>query len=244
MNIDEMFFDIAPNAVICLASCPPPTNFTISSIIGNEVTLSWIGYDFNQFMISYGPTGLSNPEQGRTNYVENTENYKFTNNIGGSFNEYIKTVCGSKSSYWIGPLSVIIQIYNMENISSKSISTCSLSISWNKCYDYGYSILTINPDIEGKILTIKGQINEITRGSCLSIYDGIEENENILEYFYFADNIPLYASTTGLFTLKFNSPFPSTCLNLQLTAGCIHISKTIYNSIYNKNCYKISCDGE
>ena len=243
MNIDEMFFDIAPNAVICLASCPPPTNFTISSINGNEVTLSWIGYDFNKFMMSYGSTSLSNPDQGTTYYVENTENYKFTN-IGGSFNEYIKTVCGSKSSYWIGPLSVITQIYNMENISSKSISTCSLSISWNKCYNNGYSILTINPDIEGKILTIKGQINEITSGSWLSIYDGIEDNENFLKFFVSADNIPLYVSTTGLFTLKFNSPFPSTCLNLQLTAGCMHISKTIYNSIYNKNCYKISCDGE
>ena len=31
MNIDEMFEDIRPNAVICLFSCPPPDNFAIDS---------------------------------------------------------------------------------------------------------------------------------------------------------------------------------------------------------------------
>ena len=44
MNIDEMFYNIPINAVICLLTCPPPTNFTATDITPTQVIISWEGY--------------------------------------------------------------------------------------------------------------------------------------------------------------------------------------------------------
>ena len=46
-----MFNNIAPNAVICLSSCPPPTNFIISSMTTSQVTISLEGYGLNKFIL-------------------------------------------------------------------------------------------------------------------------------------------------------------------------------------------------
>ena len=99
LNIDEMFYNIPQNAVICLLSCPPPTNFTISEISTSEVIISWEGYEFNKFIISYSSQNLLNPENGNIiNGVDKT-NYTFTNlNSNERYNIYIKTDCEITSS--------------------------------------------------------------------------------------------------------------------------------------------------
>ena len=126
MNIEEMFYNIPQNAVICLLSCPPPTNFIISSMGSSEVIISWEGYEFNKFIISYGLQNLLNPEDGDIIYVINKNSYTFTNlESNQRYNIYIKTDCGSKSSFWIGPLLISIEFYTMPKNSSATITTCS-----------------------------------------------------------------------------------------------------------------------
>ena len=80
-NKDEMFYNIPSNVVICLlsCSCPSPTNFVISDIAGNQVTISWDVHEWNDFTISYGSNDLLNPEEGLMINVNNQKYYEFTN---------------------------------------------------------------------------------------------------------------------------------------------------------------------
>ena len=109
INLDDMFYNIPQNAVICLLSCPAPSNFVINYMTSKEVTISWEGYEFNKFIISYGLQNFIEPENGNKIYVVNKTNYTFTNlSKNKKYNVYIKTDCDSKSSYWIGPLLISI----------------------------------------------------------------------------------------------------------------------------------------
>ena len=74
--LDEMFFNIPKNAIVCLLSCPSPTNFTIGSMNETQATISWEGYELSKFIISYGLQTLSNPEEG-VNWKRKLYFYKF-----------------------------------------------------------------------------------------------------------------------------------------------------------------------
>ena len=135
INLNEMFCGTPQNAVICLSSCPPPTNFTITSITTSQVTISWKEYEWNNFIISYGLQSLLNPDIGTKIKVTNSFYYTITNlNQNNKYNIYIKTDCGKKTSYWVGPLLISISkdSYNMAHTGNKSIKTCSKII-----YDSG-----------------------------------------------------------------------------------------------------------
>ena len=63
----------------------------------------------------------------------NKTNYTLTNlSLYQRYDVYIKTDCGNKSSYWIGPLLISIESYNMTHTGTNSITTCSIFI-----YDSG-----------------------------------------------------------------------------------------------------------
>ena len=64
MNIDEMFDNIPPNAVICLLSCIPPSNFIINTMNRTHTIISWESNEWNKYIISYGLQSLINPEEG------------------------------------------------------------------------------------------------------------------------------------------------------------------------------------
>ena len=116
LNINNMFYNIPPNTVICLSSCPPPANLILNSMNTEEVTISWDGLEWNEFIISYELSSSTNPENGNKINVSNKVHYTFTNlNPNQKYNIYIKTVCGSKSSYWLGPLFISFESYNMRH---------------------------------------------------------------------------------------------------------------------------------
>ena len=188
---DEMFYDIAPNAVICLSSCPPPTNFFIDSISTSQIKISWKGNEWNKYIISYSSQSLSNPDEGIIINITNAMNFTFTNlNYDYKYDVYIKADCGEKTSYWIGPL-LIYMSYNMAHTGINSITTCSKIIydSGGPNGNYGYnenSILTIYPETSGNFVSIKGKIDSEGNGDILYIYDG-EGNSSVPEWLYPSD---------------------------------------------------------
>ena len=245
INVDEMFYNTPPNAVICSLSCPPPTNFIISSMSETDVHISWEGYEFNKFVISYDLQNLSNPEDGNKINVINKTHYIFTNlNSNERYDIYIKTECDRKSSYWIGPLLVSFEFYNMINYDSSTITTCSMVI-----YDSGgpngnyennaYSTLLIFPESPGKFLSIKGRIDTEIFHDNLTIYTG-EIYSTIYSGY---GTIPLFVSKAGYAFLQFESDSSTVFSGFNLFIDCIVISpRTIYNSIKDNNCRMISCD--
>ena len=208
-NINGMFYNIAINAVICLSSCPPPTNFTISFMNSTVVTVSWEGYEWNKFIISYGLQSLSDPENGNKINITNKGDYTFTDlNPDQRYDVYIKTNCDIKSSYWIGPLLVSIESYNMSHTGSASITTCSKVIydsgGPSGCYkDYEDSTLIIYPETSGKLISVKGTIQLESCCDYLYIYNGV--SGQLLGIYNYLNNIPLIVSTSGPLTIRFYS---------------------------------------
>ena len=251
MNIDEMFDNIPPNAVICFLSCLPPKNFIIDSMNTAKVTISWEENEYNKFIISYGLQNLSNPNDGDKINITDRTSYTFTNlNSNQKYNIYIKTDCESKSSYWLGPLLISFESYNMAGAGTNSIITCSKVI-----YDSGgpsrnyvnneNSELRIYPQSTNKLLYITGFVYTERNSDILSIYNGKDNLKyySLLGKYSGYINVPLSVINEGYFTLKFTSDSGNTYPGFQLTVGCIIYSQpTIYSLIKDKRCFKISCD--
>ena len=245
-NLDSMFYNIRKNAVICLLSCPPPTNFKISSMNTTEVSISWEGYEFNKFIISYGLQNLLNPENGNKINL-NSKTYHTFKNLDSNqrYDVYIKTNCDSKSSYWIGPLLISIESYNMTHTGINSIHTCSKVIYDSEGPDgnysnYANSTLTIYPET-GKLVSIKGTINtEINHGN-LSIYYGSGKYEYL--YGKYSGSRSISLSSSSSLTLKFTSDKSIVKAGFQLVISCDINSKSIYKLIKNSYsyCMLISC---
>ena len=247
-NLNGMFYNIAPNSVICLSQSPPPTNFTIISMSSKQATVSWIGYEWNNFIISYGPQNLSNPDDGTEININNTLNYTLRDLVDGiRYDIYIKTDCGDKSSYWIGPLLVSIESYNLPHIGSDSIRTCSKIIydsgGPNGDYqNYANSILTIYPETSGKMISLTGTVSLEINYDYLYIYDGEKTSEQYTFQYNGNTTLPLYVSTSGPLTLKSTSDYSILYPGFHLTIGCMNNWKTMYDIIKSNNYTKISCD--
>ena len=250
IQLDDMFYNIPQNAVICLLSCPPPTNFTISSMNKTQATISWVGYELNKFIISYGIQNLSNPEEGIKINVTGKENFTFTNlNLNQIYDVYIKTDCDSKSSYWIGPLLISIGFYNMSHNGTNSIITCSKVIydsgGPNGDYqNYEDSTLTIYPETPGKFVSIKGIIDTEIGYDYLYIYNGNSTGGNLFGCYEGNQIIPLFGSTIGPLTIKFTSDLSILYSGFELVIGCIINSQTIYYLIKENKCRTILCDND
>ena len=250
INLDKMFHNIPKNVVVCLSSCPPPTYFTINSMTEEQATISWEGYEFNKFIISYGLQNLSNPEEGEKIWVINKTNYTLTNlSLYQRYDVYIKTDCGSKSSYWIGPLLISIESYNMTHTGTNSITTCSKFIYVSggpkgNYKDNANSILIIKPEDIGKLITIKGKINTESNYDYLYIYNGEGTKGKLFGRYHGIQTIPLFISTTGSLTIKFTTDHSQVRSGLELFASCMINTQTIYNILKSNNCSMISCDSD
>ena len=252
LDLNYMFYNIPPNAVICLSSCPPPKNIFISEmdIIKIEATISWEGYEWNKFIISYGLQNFANPENGNKIYVTDARNYTFTNLTKNKrYDIYIKTDCDMKTSYWIGPLLVSIESYNMRYSGTSSITTCSMVIydSGGPYHNYqnnANSVLNIHPPSSNNLIYITGIVYTETNYDILRIKNRINDyNINELNNYSGYINIPLLFIYNGFFVLEFTSDSFNTYPGFQLTVGCmINSPQTIYSLIKDKSCYKISCD--
>ena len=250
MNINEMFDNISPNAVICFLQCPTPKNFIISSMNNEQTIISWERNEWNKYIISYGLQNLRNPEDGTKINVNDETTYIFTNlDFNLRYDIYIKTDCGNKYSEWIPT-----ENYYMAHTGSYSIATCSRVIydsgGPNGDYmNYADSILTIYPDESGSKVSIKGTIDiEISVNENydhLYIYDGVgTSGTRLAAYHSGRSNIPLIISRGGPLTIKFITDYSVVLSGFELFVSCdINSSrKTIYNLIINNNCRIISCD--
>jgi len=250
MNLYEMFYNIQSNAVVCFLSCSAPTNFTISSITTSEITISWEGYELNKFIISYGLQNFAEPDEGDKVIVLNTENYTFTNlNPNEKYDVYIKTDCDSKSSWWIGPLLISFEFYNMAHNGINNITTCSKVIydsgGPNGAYlDYANSTLIIYPEISGKLISIKGKIDTERCCDHLYIYDGVGTNGILLGKYNGLNSIPLYVSISGPLTIKFISDYSIIYSGFELIVDCVVNSNTIYYAIKNNQCRSVLCNDD
>ena len=252
INIDEMFSNIAPNAVICLSSCPSPVNFTIDSIKvkTSQITVKWEGNEWNKYIISYGTQNFKNPESGTKINIVYSSNYTFTNISEIKYDIYLQTDCGGKTSDWIGPLTIPFESYNMKYKDSNSINTTSMVI-----YDSGGpngnnldnddSILTVYPETSEHLIYIKGSVNLEPNYDYLYIYDGKGISGKQLGKYGSSSIIPLLVFTPGRpMTIRFKTDHSVQTSGFQLIVGYMINTQIKNNLIKSNNCQIISCDND
>ena len=155
----------------------------------------------------------------------------FNNNPGKIFDIYVEIVCSLKTSYWIGPLLMSLESYYAPYSNNINITTCSKLITIQ-----GSGILQINPET-GKFISLKGNAGVIS-GGILDIYEGIGTSGKHFGSYNGYSAIPLLVSTIGPLTIIYNQVYSP----YQLTVGCIINTISLYNTIINNDCRKISCD--
>lgn len=84
------------------------------------------GFPVTEFAIEYGMTGFSN---GTGNYiwgidVANYSDTLFDSNLigGGLYDIYLQSVCGTDSSYWVGPITVMMPLTNDSTCLAEELS--------------------------------------------------------------------------------------------------------------------------
>jgi len=218
-HIDNLVLDIA-------SQCPQPTHLEVDEVTSNSVTLSWTeNGSANNWVIEYGPEGFT-PGNG-TEVQANTNPFTVTNLATATvYDFYVAADCGSDQSAQSGPVAATPGSFNMAVTGTNSITTCAMVI-----YDDGgpngdystncSSILTINPEIPGNLVSISGNVNIESNWDYLYVYDGTDVNSTPLATYTGTATITDLTSTTGPLTLKFTSDGSVVYPGFQLTVSCI-----------------------
>jgi len=204
-HIDNLTLMVAP-------TCPQPTHLNLVNVTDDAVTLGWQeNGSANNWVIEYGPQGFT-PGNG-TEVQANTNPFTVSNLASATvYDFYVKSDCGgSDESLFTGPISATPGSYNMPTNGTHSLTTCSMIIydDGGPSGDYSNSCdvyLTINPAIQGNLVSVSG--TSTTESCCdyLRVYDGSSSSGTMLgEYKGENLTIPELTSTTGPLTLYFHS---------------------------------------
>ncbi len=125
------------------ATCPPPSNLTVSNITVNSADLSWTaGGTETAWDIQYGTSGFA-PGSGTTVGVT-TNPYSLTGlSASTTYDYYIKAICApGDSSSWTGP-------FTFSTISNPS---CDYTINMVDSFGDGWNNASIDVSINGAFI--------------------------------------------------------------------------------------------
>ena len=209
------------------ATCPAPSNFTISGTTSSSVDLDWtVNGSESDWVIIYGTTGFS-PTSGGTTVNASTHPYSVTNLSDAiTYDFYVKADCGGgDESVLVGPITTSPGAINMPISGSQTVTACGGTIYDNGGPNGEYAnscsgILTINPDTPGMMVQLTGTYNTESCCDDLTIYDGASTGGTSLGTFAGTGNINV-TSTTGPLTLYFTSDGSVTNPGFALAVTCV-----------------------
>ena len=115
------------------ATCPPPSNLTVSNITANSADLSWTaGGTETAWDIQYGASGFA-PGSGTTVGVT-TNPYSLTGlSASSTYDYYIKAICApGDSSSWTGPFTFTTTCLTAVAPYSQNFNNGALPLCWNQ----------------------------------------------------------------------------------------------------------------
>jgi hypothetical protein len=109
--------------------CSNPTNLVATSEIDSIITnwnwaLSAPQFPITSFNIQYGQTGFDLYSNGTTEQLDNNLNDTLFNAnfmAGGVYDVYVQAVCGSDTSQFVGPISVVMPLTNNDVCGAETI---------------------------------------------------------------------------------------------------------------------------
>lgn len=223
--IDNIYF--MPNR------CPAASNLAAATVAtGDTIIVSWHESRANShYQLGYAPAGMDLEQNGT--FVNNVTGaqYAFTGLIiGRDYDFYIRTVCGTDTSVWIGPATALYgRSYNMKVTGTDTINACGVTIFDNGGPHGNYaqncaSTLYIMPSASNQTIMISG--SAITQGNddYLTIYDGMGTQGTVLFTTRGTNSNPHIGpivSETGSMTITFYSNFWDQFEGFRLLASCV-----------------------
>ena len=206
-------------------TCAQPTQFAITSVGADNVTLDWTeAGNATSWNISYGPDGYTLGGSDETLINVTTHPYNIDNlTPGTAYDFYVQSDC---ESGWAGPLSVIPNSYNMPVSGTDTLTLCGAVIFDNGGSNGNYlnsseSYLVLYPANSGDMMMLTGLLNTENCCDYLNIYDGVGTSGTLLGQFKGSDQQVNVISTTGPLTLYFHSDVSVVYSGFQLLAECV-----------------------
>ena len=216
------------NVVVSYATtCIKPTNLTVNGTTATSVTLSWTenGSALN-WDIQYGPSGFT-PGAASATIIPVTTNPCTVDNLvtGTSYDFYVRSDCGTDSSFWVGPVTAIPGSINMAANGTNTVTACSLLIYDNGGATGNYSAncnseLVIYPETAGSYIGISGSYTTENNYDYLRIYDGVGTSGTLLGQFCGTGTISSIVSPSGPMTIQFTSDNGVQQAGFELTVSC------------------------
>lgn len=198
-------------------SCFDPADFRCIGNPSHQVSLTWVDTNNTHWEVAYGPMGF-NPDSAGGNLVSNI--YSDTVDITGLSNDtiydfYLRADCNGNYSYWLGPITMEPNVYDMHANENDTIRTCGIRI----CDDGGpaadfsgmqHSTLVVFPEDSSQRVVLTGVVNTVPNyynlENTLTIYDGVGTSGRVLGTYVNATNVPMrVASESGPVTIEFQT---------------------------------------
>ncbi|MBO7587666.1 MAG: fibronectin type III domain-containing protein [Bacteroidales bacterium] len=214
-------------AITEIPACIHPNTLVSTNAGYHHVTLDWteIG-NATSWIVEYGPTGFT-PGQG-LGTLDSTSTHPYiiqglTSSVIYDF--YVKSDCGSTTSDYCGPISVLTGQYTMAATGYNTLTTCGAIIYDDGGPDGNYSAncnstLVLYPETAGAALKLEGTCTIYFLDS-LNIYDGVGTSGTLLASFSNSNLQPIQViSISGPLTIQFISDVSIQNSGFILTASC------------------------
>ena len=216
------------------ADCPRPSNFAISELTSNSVSLSWQGSDnASAWNVAYGPSPFIINEETPYEPVYDTTITIDELTAGQEYDFYVQTDCGDGVSEWRGPITAAPGVFTFGTTGSSSITACGLTVYDNGGPSGNYSsncdyTLTVYPSDPDSVVSVSGTFAGESTWDYLEIYDGTTTNDVLLEQIMSGTgssgtvvNFGPITSETGPLTLRFYSDGSSQYAGFAATISCV-----------------------
>ena len=220
LHIDNVTVDAA-------VTCAKPTDFVVTEVASNSVTLSWTeNGTATVWNIEYGPAGYQQGSSAAT-LVQADTNTFIINNLSADFYDfYVQADCGDEQSRWSGPVSAYPGSYNMGTSGSDTLTTCNLIVFDNGGFNGDYAegcnnTLVIFPEVSGNSIAVSGNFHTENCCDYLRFYDGVGTNGNMLGQYQGTGTIPTLVASSGPMTIVFVSDNGLQYEGFELTVSCV-----------------------
>lgn len=200
-------------------NCADPTGFaedlTVASASG-QMSLTWDAGTATQWEVAYGPTGFD-PDTATANRQTTYSNSITITGLNDQTNYdfYVRTVCGTQSSYWVGPVQGRPNVY-VVTATVDTVTSCGVTITDDGGYFDDFSAnndqtIVLQPAADGQTIRIRGFAHLYSSYSSyyqniMRIFAGTDTNGMLLANINSVnvDNIDI-TSEIGAMTIHFIS---------------------------------------
>ena len=217
-------------------NCLAPANLTVSDVTSSSVTLAWDAAAMaNNYRVVFG-TGNFNPDTVSVNVEHTSDTFVTIYGLatGVNYTFYLQSDCGSDSSSFGMPVSIVPGLYLISGQTSLSLCDGVLYDDGGPYSNYGSNrndIITLYPSTPGAAIQLSGTLNSENSYDFLTIYDGVGTNGiQLYRGSGINQTVPPVSSATAL-TVQFTSDGGTQYSGFVLNIECVSCAAPLPNLV-------------